>query len=222
MGRQHGGWPERVPRPKAAKLSKEQLQLLQARAAKFVEESIILRELVEEVQLARGRIYLWREPEDLMARITPLGPRSMLLETPRRNSWTEHKRGQLATVLKYVESDTRGTFHGLGSLVARKRGAKPSAQQILHRDFKVPIRVLAEPEYWYSMHRKPAIAEVNDTKDRVLVRFATYGMSGSFHGTCLYALKDGEWGCYTIKPSASETIATAEKWLNKRDWEDWC
>ena len=221
MGRRHGGWPESVPRPKAAKLSKEVLQRLQARAAKFVEGSIILSELVGEVQLARGRLYLWQEPEDLMARITPLGPRAMLLETPRRNSWTEHKRGQLATVLKYVESDTSGTFHGLGSLVARKRGAKPSAQQILHRDFKVPIRVLAEPEYWYSMHRKPEIAEVNDTKDRVLVRFVAYGMSGSFHGTCLYALKDGEWGCYTIKPSASETIATAETWLNKRDWEDW-
>jgi hypothetical protein len=223
MGRRHGGWPERVPRPKAAKLSREELQRLQDRATKIVGESLILREIIEEVQLARGRLYLRRDREDeeLMARITPLGPRSMLLETPRRNSWTEQKRGQLATVLKYVESDTRGTFHGLGSLVARKRGAKPSAQQILQRDFKVPIRVLAEPEYWYSMHRKPAIAEVNDTKDRVLVRFAAYGMSGSFHGTCLYALKDGEWGCYTIKPSASETIATAETWLNKRDWEDW-
>ena len=213
----------RVPRPKAAKLSSEEQQRLQARATKFVGESLIFRENVEEVQLARGRLYLRRYREDgyLMARVTPLGPRSMLLETPRRNSWTEHKRGQLATVLKYVESDTRGTFHGLGSLVARKRGAKPSAQQILRRDFKVAIRVLAEPEYWYSMHRKPAIAEVNDTKDRILVRFATYGMPGSFHGTCLYALKDGEWGCYTIKPRASESIATAETWLNKCDWEDW-
>lgn len=144
MGRRHGGWPERVPRPKAAKLSREELQRLQDRATKIVGESLILREIIEEVQLARGRLYLRRDREDeeLMARITPLGPRSMLLETPRRNSWTEHKRGQLAIVLKYVESDTKGTFHGLGSLVARKRGA-------------------------------------------------------------------------------SETIATAETWLNKRDWEDW-
>ena len=77
MGFRHGGWPERVPRPKAAKLSRE-LQSLHSRAVKFVEESIILRELVEEVQLARGRLYLWREPEDMMARITPLGARSML------------------------------------------------------------------------------------------------------------------------------------------------
>ena len=209
-----------MPRPKAAKLSKEQLQRLHARAAKFG-ESVVLHELIEEVKLARGRIYLWRAPEYMMARITPLGPRAMLLETPRRNSWTEHKRGQLATVLKYIESDTRGTFHGLGSLVAKKRGAKLSVQQILQRDFDIPVRVLAQPEYWYSMHRRPSIAEASDAKDRVLVRFVAYGMSGSFHGTCLYALKGGEWGCYTIKPSASETIVTAETWLDKREWEDW-
>lgn len=215
------GWPERVLRPKAAKLSKEELQRLHTRAAKFIEESVILRELVENVQLARGRLYLWREPGDLMARITPLGPRSMLLEAPRGNSWTEHKRGQLATVLKFMEGDTRGTFHGLGSLVAKKRRATPSAQVILHRDLKIPVRVLSEPGYWYSMHRKPVIAEVNDTKDRALVRFVAHGISGSFHGTCLYALRDGEWGCYMIKPSASENISTAETWLDKRNWEDW-
>ncbi|MCP5069863.1 MAG: hypothetical protein GY946_25125 [bacterium] len=41
------------------------------------------------------------------------------------------------------------------------------------------------------------------------------------NGTCLYALKGGDWGYYTIKPSASETVASAETWLSKRDWEDW-
>jgi hypothetical protein len=215
------GWPERVPRPKVAKLPKEGLQQLHARAVKFVEESDILRELVETVQLSRGRLYLWREPEDLMARITPLSPRSMLLETPRRNSWDEYKRGQLTTVLKIVEGDSTGTFHGLGSAVAKQHGRDRSAQVVLHRDLKIPVRILAEPRDWYRMHRKPSIAEVSDTKDRALVRFVADGMSGSFHGTCLYALRDGEWGCYTIKPSASETIATAETWLNKRDWEDW-
>lgn len=221
MRSRNRGWPERVPRPKLAKLSKEELQRLHARAKKFVEGSVILRELVEDVQLSRGRLYLWREPEDMMARITPLGQRSMLLETPRRNSWTEHKRGQLATVLKTVESDTRGTFHGLGSLVAKKRGSTPSSQEVLHRDLKIPVRILAEPGYWYSMHRKPSIAEVNDTKDRALVRFVAHGMSDSFHGTCVYAQREGEWGCYTIKPSASETIATAEAWLSKHDWKGW-
>ena len=71
------------------------------------------------------------------------------------------------------------------------------------------------------MHRKPWIDEVSNAKDRALVRFVACGISGSFHGTCLYALRDGEWGCYAIKPSASETIATAEAWLEKRDWADW-
>jgi hypothetical protein len=117
-----------------------------------VEESAILGELLDDVQLARGRLYLWRESDDLMARITPLGPRSMLLESPRGNSWTERKRGQLGTVLKVLEGDTQGTFHGLGSLVAQQRGGKASAQVILHRDIKIPVRVLAEPRFWYLMH----------------------------------------------------------------------
>jgi hypothetical protein len=66
---------------------------------------------------------------------------------------------------------------------------------------------------------KRAIAEVNDTKDRVLVSFITGGLSGSFYGTCLYALRKNEWCYYTLKPSVSETISSAEKWLDKHDWE---
>ncbi len=188
-------WPERTPRRKAVKLPREATQRLHARAVKFVEESLILRELLDNLRLVRGRLYLWRGPDDLMARITPLGPRSMLLESPRGNSWTEHKRGQLATVLKVLEGDTKRTFHGLGSLVAKQRGGRPPVQVVLRRNFKIPIRVLADPGYRYSMHRKPAIAEANDVKDRVLVRFAAYGILGPFHGTCLYALRDGERGC---------------------------
>ena len=214
-------WPERTPRPKVAKLPPESLQQLHARVTKFVKESVILSELLDNVQLARGCLYLWRQPDDLMARITPLGPRLLLLESPYGNSWTEHKRGSLATVLRVLERDTRGTFHGLGSLVARPRRGERSTQVILHQDLKIPVHVLAEPRFWYSMHRRPVIAEVNNTKDRVLVRFVASGISGSFYGTCLYVLRDGEWGCYTIKPSASESISSAEKWLDKRKWEDW-
>ena len=93
--------------------------------------------------------------------------------------------------------------------------------EVLYREFKIPIRVLAEPGYWYSMHRKPVIVEVNETKDRVLVRFVSHGIMGSFHGTCMYAFRNDAWDCYAIKPSASKTIASAEEWLNKRDWEAW-
>jgi len=156
-----------------------------------------------------------------MARVTPLGSRLMLLESPRDTSWTEHKRGQLATVLKALQGDTKGTFHGLGSLVVKPPRDKPTAQVVLYRDFKIPIRVLAEPRYWYSMHRKLVITEINDLKDRVLVQFTTSGISGSFYGTCLYARHNGQWGCYTIKPSAAKTISLAEAWLEKRKWEDW-
>jgi hypothetical protein len=41
MGGRVGRWPERVPRPKAAKLSRQEQQRLQARATKLVDESLI-------------------------------------------------------------------------------------------------------------------------------------------------------------------------------------
>jgi hypothetical protein len=210
-----------VPRPKAAKLPRAALDRFHASATRFVAESAVLRELVQDVRLTRGRLYFWRDAEDLMARVTPLGPRSMLLESPRGDSWTEHKRGQLATVLRVLAADTKGTFHGLGALAEEHIEGDPPAQVFLQREIGVPIRVLAEPGHWYAMHRKPAVAEVSSAKDRVLVRFVAHGLSGSFHGTCLYALRDGEWGCYTIRPNASETIAAAQAWLEKRGWEDW-
>ena len=184
-------------------------------------ESVVLRELVQTVQLARGRLYFWREPDDLMARITPLALRSMLLEAPRGESWTEEKRGQLATVLRVLATDRLGTFHGLGALAQDDAADDSPAQVVLHRTVGIPIRVLAEPGDWYAMHRRPVIAEVNDAKDRALVRFVANGASGSFHGTCLYAVRDGEWGCYAVRPNASETIASAEAWLDKRKWEGW-
>ncbi len=124
-------------------------------------------------------------------------------------------------MLTTLESDTQGTFHGLGALCRPRHGGKPPAQVVLHRELGIPIRVLSEPRYWYSMHRTPLIAEVSAAKDRALVRFTSYGLSGSFHGTCLYAQRNGEWGSYPIRPNASETIAPAESWLEKRGWEAW-
>jgi uncharacterized Zn finger protein len=105
------GRPVKTPRPKAARLTDEALERLHVSAAIFVEQSAVLCDLVDDVQLSRGRFYFWRKQDDLMARITPLGPRSMLLESPRGNTWTEHQRGQLATVLKVLERDPDGAFH---------------------------------------------------------------------------------------------------------------
>lgn len=98
------------PRPKLARLSPATLQRLHDRAATFVAESPSLSEREIKVQLARGRLYFRRGSGDLMARITPLSSRSMLLESPHGRAWTEHRRGQLATVLKAMAEDREGEF----------------------------------------------------------------------------------------------------------------
>lgn len=156
-----------------------------------------------------------------MARLTPLSTKSLLLEAPRRNGWGEHLRGSSARVLAALELDPHGTFHGLGSLALADDEDEQTTQQKLRDDFGVPLRVVAEPRHWYAMRREPTIVEADRERGRVLVRFEAFGPFGSFHGTCLYARVDGEWGCYTIRPNASESIRTAEAWLDKRDWEDW-
>jgi len=85
----------------------------------------------------------------------------------------------------------------------------------------VPLPVVAEPRYWFSMHRTPKIVEADRARERVLVRFGAFEPSGALYGTCLYARVDGGWNCFTIKPSASASIASAEAWLIKQDWADW-
>ena len=55
-GRRH--WGARTPRPNVAKLSKEQLQQMHAKAVEFVQESVILSQLIHDVKLARGRLYI--------------------------------------------------------------------------------------------------------------------------------------------------------------------
>jgi hypothetical protein len=55
--------------------------------------------------------------------------------------------------------------------------------------------VLAEPRDWYARYRKPSIVEIDKPRGRVLVSFAQVGAFGTFGGRCLYARRDGEWGC---------------------------
>ena len=55
----------------------------------------------------------------------------------------------------------------------------------------------------------------------MLVELTATGLFGGFGGTCLYARRDSEWACYTIKPNAARSIADAEAWLVARDWKDW-
>ncbi len=97
-----------------------------------------------------------------------------------------------------------------------------TVQEALVHFFGLPIEVIAQPALWYSYHRTPRIVECGKDRTRVLVRFSAVSLSGSFGGTCLYALRDGSWGAYPIRPSASSSIATAEAWLVKRKWKAWC
>jgi hypothetical protein len=205
-----------------AKLGSSELGRVHAAAARFVAKSPVLKELVADVTLARGRIYFWRGVDDLMARVTPLSRKMFLLEAPRRNGWSEHQRGSSRSVLAALERDPYGTFHGLGALAQKKtKDGKEGVQAMLHRELGVPLVVLAEPRDWYSMHRTPKLVEIDRQRNRALVSFEAFGPFGSFGGTCLYAQVGGEWGCYSIKPSESGSIASAEAWLIKRDWEDW-
>lgn len=221
MGWRGGRWKPCEPRPKVAKLSAEQLGGLRDTASRFVARSKVLSALVERVELTRGRLYLWRDETDLMARITPLSSATFLLEAPRGNGWSEHARGTVRVVLGALERDRFGGFHGLGSLAEKSKAGDSSMPATLHRTFGVPLDVVAEPREWYALRRQPEIVEHDATRGRVLVRFTAIGPFGSFGGTCLYARRDDEWGCYVVKPSASASLATAEAWLAKRSWQGW-
>lgn len=148
-------------------------------------------------------------------------------------------------VMNAIANDTRGTFHGLGSLnkslkkagkglkrlpvkmrrnvrfVFSETGERCSTQEALFHYFGMPVDVIAKPRTWYWYHRKPHILEVSRDRKRVLVRFSTSSVSGEFGGTCLYIRRDGRWEAFTIKPSESDDIASAERWLEKRKWRAW-
>ena len=185
---------------------------------------------------------------EILARITPLAAAKgvFLLETENRSgSWSEEAKGTAQKVIRAVASDTEGTFHGLGSIdkslrksgkgltrmlvkklnknkfVYSETGAVCSVQEALFHYFGLPLEVIAEPSEWYSYHREPEIVESSKVKKRVLVRFSAIGSFGEFGGSCLYAERDSSWDAYTLRPSESRDIATAEAWLVKRKWEAW-
>jgi hypothetical protein len=183
-------------------------------------------------------------------RVTPLaGPdQQLLLEVPYgQNNWSKVGTGSPGILIRMVAGDTKGTFHGLGCLdeslrlaakanlarlpvalgapnefVYAETGKACSVQEVLYHFFGLPIHVIAQPAGWYSRHRTPRIAEFSADRTLVLVRFTATSWSGeSFGGTCLYANRAGRWGAYTIRPNQSENMATAEKWLVKRNWKSW-
>ncbi|HUY33087.1 MAG TPA: hypothetical protein VMV69_09920 [Pirellulales bacterium] len=249
-------WPERIPRPKARRLTEKEKSTILAAMTRAVVASPVLSYLGVQVRALRGRFYLERELKEegkpateILGRITPLAAAkgTLLLEVERRSgSWHEVAEGSAQKLIKVVASDTKGKFHGLGSVdkVLRKAkkglhrlpvrrvgkykfvysdtGAVCTAQDALFHYFRLPLDVIAEPSAWYSYHRVPQIVETSRDRTRVLVWFSAASMTGSFGGTCLYAQRDGSWGAYPIKPSESGSILTAEAWLVKRRWKAWC
>jgi len=248
-------WPERAPRPKARTLSDEEKKTLVATMTKAIASSPVLTGLGLQVQSQRGRFYLERPfgegdstVTEVWGRISPLADSDDLLleQEHRKGSWSEIAKGSATKLIGAVAGDTKGTFHGLGSLdktlrqadkglerlpvkregktkfIYAETGEECSAQEALFHYFGLPLHVLVEPSEWYSYHRKPKIVDGSKDPSRVLVRFGTSSWSGeSFGGTCLYVCRDGCWGAYRIRPSESRDIASAEAWLVKRKWRQW-
>jgi hypothetical protein len=239
-------WSARPPRPKVRRLSADEQEKLLAQMVREITRSPVLSGFGIQVRFLRGRFYIERPTAasvEVWGRITPLADK-LLLEVQRR-SWHEVARGSAQQLVKVIAGDARGTFHGLGSLDHSLRqagqgltrlpmkvkdnrftytdtGEGCSVQEALFHYFGLPVEVIAQPALWYSYHRTPRIVECGEDRTRVLVRFTAVSLSGSFGGTCLYAERNGSWGSYPVKPSESQSVATAEAWLVKRKWKAWC
>jgi hypothetical protein len=251
-------WPERKPRPAVKPLSKERKNEILSIIVGGIESSPVLSYLDIRVRALRGRFYieqLWQNDSDeeletlMIGRITPLvAPRGrLLLEVEKsKGNWYEVKKGFAKSLIEHIANDTKGTFHGLGTLnrslceegggqrlavkmdkefnfTYKSSGETCSAQEALYHFFDIPISVIAEPSGWYMYHRKPVIAEVSHDRKSVLVRFKSMDRYGSaFGGTCLYSKEHGDkWDAYTIKPNQSKNIKTSISWLGKRKWLSW-
>jgi hypothetical protein len=185
---------------------------------------------------------------EVIGRATPLADseKDLLLEVEKsKGNWYRVVQGTAKDVVTKIRGDTKGTFHGLGALdaslckasgdprrlrvelledfrfVYADTGEECTFHEALFHFFGIPIDVMAEPRQWYIYHRKPQIIEVSKDRTRVLVEFTSYSMSGPISGICLYAVVDGEWDAFTIKPNQSGDIATAIAWLKKRNWQEW-
>lgn len=240
---------DRLPRPhrpKVRRLAADEQEKLLAAMTREIARSPVLSAFGLQVRFLRGRFYVERARPSgvgVWGRITPLAD-ELLLEHERRG-WHEIARGSAQKLIQAIAGDTRGTFHGLGCLdeslrkaghgltrlpikleasqfVYADSGETCSAQEALFHYFGLPVEVIAQPAAWYAYHRTPRIVECGEDRNRVLVRFTAVSLSGAFGGTCLYAWRNGSWGAYPIRPSESQSIASAEAWLVKRKWKAWC
>jgi len=247
----------RPPRPQVRKLTADERDQLLGEMAEEIARSPVLSAFDVQVKALRGRFYLewqYHSPEEpsereTRGRMTPLedADGKLLLEVNYgKSNWSEFARGKSRPLIRHIAKDTKGTFHGLGSLDQSLRRAREAGvddlpmkkagktkfvyketdkictpQEALYHYFKLPIPVIAEPRIWYQHHRTPRIIESSKDRTRVLVRFFASSLYGEFSGTCLYLNWEGEWGAYTIRPNQSDSIAAAEDWLVKRKWKPW-
>ena len=261
MGRwgQRWDYPERPPRPKVKKLTDAEKKAILDKLNKGIDASPVLTALQFRFRSLRGRFYLERlfttasdDDEtciDVSGRITPVGSKknTYLFEKEKsKNNWYEIVQGSIPKIINIITNDTKGTFHGLGSLekslrqkgvpkqqlkmvvtdeeiqfINEKNSEVCSVQEALYHYFNVPMDIIAEPRGWYEYHRTPHIEEVSKDQKKILVSFIANGMMGSFDGRCLYAEIDNKWNVFIIKPNQSRNIDTALAWLEKRKWKDW-
>lgn len=244
-----GGWPERPSRPKVKRLSAEEKNRILSTLENKIGSSPVLCALNIRVRSLRGRFYFERVWTDTMietiGRATPLEKQriTLLLEVERgRGGWYRITEGGPKKIVEAIANDDKGTFHGLGALDRNLRQSNErqsvemdddltfrysdthescTTQEALFHFFGLPINVIAEPKGWYKYHRKPGIIETSGDRTKILVRFSSMSAYGSFEGICLYAIIDGKWDAFTIRPNQSRNIKSAMAWLEKRNWKDW-
>jgi hypothetical protein len=134
-------WPERKPRPKVRSLSSGEREHILDVFRKGIESSPVLSSLSIRVRALRGRFYLervWQFPGEeseveVIGRVTPLedSEKDLLLEVEKRKgNRYEVVRGTAEKVIHRIASDTKGTFHGLGTLNASLRKAGGSLNRL--------------------------------------------------------------------------------------------
>ena len=133
-------WPDREPRPKLKRLSKEQKDRILQSLNKGLSSSPVMVALNSKIRPLRGRFYVEKpiyiadeeDEKEIIARITPIEGKKnpLLLDAKKANeNWYEITRGSIKKVINRIINDKSGTFHGLGALDDSLRKTEGSQKQ---------------------------------------------------------------------------------------------
>jgi hypothetical protein len=133
-------WPDREPRPKLKRLSKEQKDRILKSINLELSSSPVMVALNSKIRVLRGRFYVEKpiyiadeeDEKEIIARITPIeGKKNPLLLDAKKadENWYEITRGSIKKVVDRIINDKRGTFHGLGALDDSLRKTEGSQKQ---------------------------------------------------------------------------------------------